>query len=184
MGKMRAGNIIQQFTAKDGRKVILRTPKWEDLDDLLFYVNSLVDEKAELARTAKMTRSREADWLGRHLGAIENDRKLAIVAEVEGRMVGQLEVQPKRGNFCHVGEIMLSLLSSYRDLGIGTEMMKEAEKHLEAIGIEVMYLEVFASNSRARHVYTKLGYRETGKIPRGAKRNDEYVDLIIMVKNP
>ena len=181
---MKSGKIIQQFSAKDGEEVILRTPKWEDLDDLLFYVNSLVDEQAEVARTTKMTRSGEADWLGRHLGAVENDRKLAIVAEVDSRMVGQLEVQPKRGHFSHVGEIMLGLLSSYRDLGIGTEMMKEAEKHLKAIGVEVLYLEVFASNSRARHIYNKLGYRETGKIPGGAKLNDEYIDMIMMVKTP
>jgi hypothetical protein len=32
--------------SKDGRNVVLRTPRWRDLDDLLELINSLVDEKA------------------------------------------------------------------------------------------------------------------------------------------
>ena len=28
--------------------MVLRTPRWEDLDDLLEMINSLVEEKAEL----------------------------------------------------------------------------------------------------------------------------------------
>jgi RimJ/RimL family protein N-acetyltransferase len=62
-------------------------------------------------------------------------------------------------------------------------MMKEVEKHVKSIGVEILYLEVFATNSRARHVYDKLDYKETGVIPRGAKRDDKYVDMIVMVKD-
>jgi hypothetical protein len=39
---MKTGQIIHTFTAKDGREVILRTPKWEDIDDLLELINSLI----------------------------------------------------------------------------------------------------------------------------------------------
>lgn len=180
---MKAGTILKTFKAKDHQKVTLRVPKWEDLDDLLTYINSLVAEQVEIRRTTPLTRDKEADWLGRHLAAIENNKKLAIVAEVDGRVVGQVEVQPNRGYFNHVGELGIGLVSSFRDLGIGTEMMKEVEKHLDAIGVEILYLEVFASNSRACHVYHKLDYKETGVIPRGAKLENEYVDLITMVKD-
>ncbi|MFC1802923.1 GNAT family N-acetyltransferase [Thermoproteota archaeon] len=180
---MKAGTIYSNFKARDNREVTLRAPDWKDLDDLLFYINSLVEEQAEIQRTSKLTRSREADWLGRHLAAVENDRKAAIVAEVDGNLVGQLEVQPKIGYFSHIGEVGIGLLSPYRDVGIGTMMMIEAEKHVEDIGVEILYLEVFASNSRARHVYEKVGYRETGVIPRGAKRNGKYIDMIQMVKD-
>jgi RimJ/RimL family protein N-acetyltransferase len=180
---LKAGTILKKFTDREHQKVTLRVPKWEDLDDLLNYINSLVEENADIRRTTTLTRDREADWLGRHLAAIENNKKIAIVAEVDGRVVGQLEVQPNRGYFNHVGELGIGLVSSFRDLGIGTEMMKEVEKHLDTIGVEILYLEVFASNDRARHVYQKLDYKETGVIPRGAKRDSGYVDLIVMVKN-
>ncbi len=29
------GTVLYVFTAKDGREVILRNPKWEDLEDAL-----------------------------------------------------------------------------------------------------------------------------------------------------
>jgi hypothetical protein len=45
---MKAGRIIHRFTAKDGREVILRTPRWEDLDELLGYINSLAEEDLEV----------------------------------------------------------------------------------------------------------------------------------------
>jgi len=42
---MKASKIIHCFTAKDGREVILRTPKWEDIDDLMEVINSAIEEE-------------------------------------------------------------------------------------------------------------------------------------------
>ncbi|MCJ7469534.1 hypothetical protein MUO74_03410 [Candidatus Bathyarchaeota archaeon] len=55
-----SGKIVKSYVAKDGRKVILRTPKWEDLDDMLALINSLVEEKANIIKTVNMTRDEEA----------------------------------------------------------------------------------------------------------------------------
>lgn len=60
---MKAGKIIRSFFARDGREVVLRTPKWEDLDDLLELINSLVEERADITRTKKVSREEEIDWL-------------------------------------------------------------------------------------------------------------------------
>ena len=43
---MKEGAIYRSFTTRDGRKVTLRAPKWGDLDDMLHFINSLVEEKA------------------------------------------------------------------------------------------------------------------------------------------
>lgn len=32
---MKEGTFIRRFTARDGREVILRAPRWSDLDDML-----------------------------------------------------------------------------------------------------------------------------------------------------
>jgi hypothetical protein len=57
---MLSGKIVKSYVAKDGRKVILRTPKWEDLDDMLALINSLIEEKANIIKTVNMTRDEEA----------------------------------------------------------------------------------------------------------------------------
>jgi len=38
----------EEFTAKDGRIILLRNPRWEDLDGLLDFMNSLVKEEAPI----------------------------------------------------------------------------------------------------------------------------------------
>ncbi len=53
------------FSARDSREVVLRTPKWEGLDCLLELVNSLVEERADIARTKKVSKEEEIDWLSR-----------------------------------------------------------------------------------------------------------------------
>jgi uncharacterized lipoprotein len=85
---MKAGVILGEFEARDGRKVTLRTPKWEDLDDMLDFINSLVEEEAMIAADRKQTREQEVDWLARGLSNLEKDKEIRVVAEVDGRMVG------------------------------------------------------------------------------------------------
>jgi len=35
---MKAGEILRRFVSEDGRVIILRTPKLEDMDDLMEFV--------------------------------------------------------------------------------------------------------------------------------------------------
>ena len=48
-------------------------------------------------------------------------------------------------------------------------MMKELEEHAEELSIEIITLQVFSTNENAIHVYSKMGYLETGRIPRGIR---------------
>jgi len=82
---LKVGTLIRGFKAKDGRDVILRAPRWTDLDDMLDFINSLVEEGAEINVDTKKTRDEEVDWLARLLSSVEKGRQVAIVAEVDGR---------------------------------------------------------------------------------------------------
>lgn len=179
---MKEGTFIRRFTAGDGREVTLRAPRWSDLDDMLEFINSLIEEGADISMDTPQTRESEIDWLAGHLSAIEKDRKIAVAAEVGGRFVGQVEVSPKGGRSMHVGVLGIAIREGYRDFGIGTEMMKEAEAQSGRLGIKMMTLEVFDTNDRARHVYGKLGYEEVGRIPTAVSKDGEYIDSIIMAK--
>jgi len=177
---LKAGQVFRRFTAKDGRGVVLRAPRWEDLDDLLDFINSLVDEGVDILRDKRVTREEEANWLGRRLADIENNRIIGIVAEVDGNVVANSEVARKSGIMGHVGELGISVKTGFRDMGIGTEIMKTLIEKSQRMGLKVLALDVFASNDRARHLYKKMGFEETGKIPRGICRKGEYIDLIRM----
>ena len=179
---MKAGTILGDFVARDGRKVTLRAPKWEDLDDMLDFINSLVEEEAMIVVNVKPTREQEVDWLAAGLVSLEKDKEIRVVAEVDGRMVGQCSVTPRFGRMSHVGRLGISVKEGYREIGIGQELMKEAERHAGRLGIEKFMLEVFANNDRAIHVYEKIGYVVVGRIPGDVKYRGEYVDSLVMVK--
>jgi RimJ/RimL family protein N-acetyltransferase len=177
---LKTGRIIRRFTAKDGRNVVLRTPRWEDLDDLLEFINSLVDESADITMHKKPTRQEEAEWMGRLLTNLENDRLFALVAEVDGRVIANSELSRKGGYYEHAGEIGIAIKAGYRDIGIGTEMLRTLILHAREIGLRVLRLSVFSSNQRAKHVYEKVGFREIGRIPGEIFKNGKFIDEIIM----
>ena len=90
---MKTGEILKKFTTVDGIKVILRTPRWKDLDDMLELINSLVEERAEIYVTQKFTRELEAEWLLKALSLLEKDEKLFLVAEIDEKVVASSELQ-------------------------------------------------------------------------------------------
>lgn len=83
---MKTGTVIKTFNAKDGRKVILRTLKWEDLDDFVEFINSLLEEGADIFTNKKVTREQETNWLSRQLAETEKGNKFVLLAEVKGKV--------------------------------------------------------------------------------------------------
>jgi RimJ/RimL family protein N-acetyltransferase len=179
---MKAGKTIRNFSARDSQKVVLRTPMWEDLENLLELINSLVDEKAEIARTEKASREEEIDFLSKALSRLEKDETFYLVAEVGGKVVAVSEIGRRSGYEKHVGVIGIAIKSGFRDLGIGTEMMKTLVKQAQGMGLKVLTLTAFASNKRAIHIYEKVGFVQTGRVPKKHFKEGQYIDEIIMTK--
>jgi len=182
-GKMKTGQILHRFVTKSGKGVVLRTPKWEDLDDLLELINSVVDEGADIMIEDRKTREEEVDWLSGVIAKMEKEKGVHVVAEVDGRVVASSEVT--RGGFraeSHLGSLGIIVRSDYRDMGIGTEIMKVLLEQARFMGIKVATLTAFSTNRRAIHVYEKVGFEETGRIPKGFYKNGSYVDRVIMTK--
>jgi L-amino acid N-acyltransferase YncA len=179
--EMKVGRIYRVFKARDGQKVTLRAPRWDDLNDLMECINSLVEEGAEIMMDEKQNRQQEIDWLARALSRLEKDETIWVAAEVDGRLVGNSEVtrfSARRQS--HVGVLGIAIRNGYRDIGIGREMMSVLIEESRKAGLKILILDVFATNARAKNVYGKLGFREVGRIPKGLFKDGEYVDEIRM----
>lgn len=179
---MRPDKVLREFTDKKGREVTLRTPRWSDLDDMLTFINGLIEEEVMIVIDSKKTRDEEIEWLANNIKRLEKDQHMSLVAEVDGRVVGSCEFSPRYGSMKHYAMLGISIMDGYRDAGIGQEMMKELEKHASRLGVEYLALEVFNINDRAIHVYEKVGYRKIGAYPSGVKYKGGYVDSVHMVK--
>jgi RimJ/RimL family protein N-acetyltransferase len=179
--EIRAGGIYKAFKAKDGRKVTLRAPRWDDLDDLLDMINSLVEEGAEIVMDRKLTRDEELSWLARALSEQEKKEKTYVAAEVDGKLIGNSQVSKLGGGRqSHVGILGIAIRDSYRNIGIGTQMMKTLADEGKKMGLKILILDMFATNRRAQHAYEKMGFREVGRIPKGLFKDGKYIDEVRM----
>ncbi|MEM0096534.1 MAG: GNAT family N-acetyltransferase [Candidatus Bathyarchaeia archaeon] len=179
---MKTGEVIREFVAKDGRRVILRTLKWEDLDDLLDFINSLVEEGANILRTEKASRDEEIEWLSNVFKRLEKGEIFCVAAEVDGHLVANSEIIRGTGYSRHVGFIGIAVKKGFRSIGIGTAMMKTLEEYARKMGLNVLTLSVFANNQPAINLYRKIGFVETGRIPKRFFKDGVYIDEIIMTK--
>jgi RimJ/RimL family protein N-acetyltransferase len=177
---MRSGVSVAEFSTKNGQRVVLKTPRWEDLDGLLDLINSLVEEKAEIVISDKLTREEEADWLADLLVRLEKDQAFFFVAEVDGKVVASSDLHVGRGTEKRAGNVGIVVKDGFRGMGIGTRMMQTIVEFARKRGLRVLVLSVFATNERAIHVYENVGFVKCGRVPRKHFHRGRYVDEIIM----
>jgi ribosomal protein S18 acetylase RimI-like enzyme len=180
---MKSGRIVETFSLEDGRSVVLRTPRWDDLDQLLGLINSLVEERAEIVVDEKFSREQEAEWLSGLLLRLEKDETFFLVAEVDGKVVASSDLHTGRGSEKFVGAVGVGVEKGFRDLGIGTRIMQAMAKEAQRIGLKVLILSVFASNKRAIHIYEKVGFVQTGRVPKKHFRDGKFIDEISMARS-
>ena len=181
MPALRPGQSYKEVVLRDGRKAVLRVPDWHDLDDSVAFINELVEEHAEILRTIKVSRDEEAEWLGERLAAIERGTLLALVAEMDGKVVASADINqrtPEYPEHRHVGVLGIAILKSARGIGLGKALMQSLIQLAKQTGLKVIILDMFATNTDARRLYEKAGFVEVGKIPKGINRDGKYIDLI------
>jgi len=160
---LKTGTVVKTFNAKDGRKVILRTPKWEDLDDLMELTNSLVEEDADIHRIEKVTKEQETDWLGSWLAKIEKRQLFCLVAEVDGDIVGftlgKIQKTPpilQIEEFGHLSDTFVK--EEYRRKRIGEKLTYELLEWFKSKGIKRVELSVDVRNKIGVSAWTKFGF--------------------------
>jgi len=181
MPVLRPGQTFKEVALKDGRKAVLRAPTWQDLDDLLEFINELVEERVDILRTVKSSLKEEAEWLGERLASIEAGSLIALVAEIGGRIVASSEVgqwRPEYPGSNHVGILGIAVLKNGREVGLGTALMESMIRLSTQAGFKVVILDTFATNTVAQHLYRKVGFAEVGRIPKAIHRDGSYIDLI------
>jgi ribosomal protein S18 acetylase RimI-like enzyme len=183
--QLKYGEIFNQFTAGN-KQVTLRSPKWEDLDSAIEFINGLVSERDEdpgfgIISDKKQTRESEAVWLANEIASIEKDTAIHVVAEVDGKMIGNCQVS--RGKWTdefHHGFLGISVSKPFRNSGIGRKLIETAIEQCRKADFKTIELEVFANNSRASHLYESVGFKQVGVIPKKIFRNGKFYDIILM----
>jgi RimJ/RimL family protein N-acetyltransferase len=190
MTLFKAGHVYKRFTLADGKTVTLRVLRWEDLDALLQFINSLVDEKQGNKKSTlytgfekRVTREQETEWLAQTLVAIEEEDVINMVADIGGKIIANGDVT--RGRYKdtrHHGHLGLTMISKYRGQGIGRTMIETLVRESRKAGLRTLDTEFLAENETARRAYEKAGFKQAGIIPHKVFRNGRYFDGLVMAR--
>jgi len=169
-------------TIKDGRTATLRCPIREDAEALLAALHTCLEDGVgqvlapdEISLTVEQERA-FIDSVREHPG------RLFLVAEVSGELAGSLNLErAPRKRMAHTAMLGMALLPSFRELGLGTALLRACLAWAEAERIEKVCLHVLADNGRAIALYRKLGFVEEGRAARAIRYEDgRYVDDMVM----
>jgi len=135
-----------------------------------------------VAQTLQLPMPSVEDW--RERASRRDPNGYALVAEVEGRVVGtiglRVEANPRRR---HCGSIGMGVHDAYQGRGVGRALMGAALDLADNwLGLRRLELSVYADNAPAIALYQRSGFVVEGRSAAYALRNGVYVDALHMAR--
>ena len=164
-----------EFTMKDGRKALLRSPRDEDIPGMLDYLYVSAGETEFILRYPEECGKYTADGEKALFDRINaSDNEVMLVCLVDGKVAGNCQIAWSNGiKTRHRAGVAIALLKEYWNQGIGTGMFRElirvAEDNPNILQLELEFIE---GNVRARALYEKMGFRITGVKPNAVRLKD------------
>jgi putative acetyltransferase len=108
----------------------------------------------------------------------------SLVAEVDGRVVGNLGLTPEAPDRRkHVASFGMAVHDDFQGQGVGSALMEVMIELAERwMGLTRIELTVYTDNAPAIALYKKFGFEIEGIGPRYAFRDGEYVDAYYMAR--
>lgn len=156
--------------------IVIRATTDMDADALQAVVGEVALERRYLGATEPFT----VDQTRHYLAHVRAGGGIALVAVEGARLVGWVDIVPgPYEGLTHYGRLGMGVAPGARGRGIGPALLAEALR-LGLARFERIELEVFASNTRARALYRRMGFVEEGR-RRRARIIDGATDDILML---
>lgn len=170
-----------QVSLRDSRRVSLRPMEPKDGLGVLDFFRALPEEDRLFLRDNVTS----PDWLDRFVRQIDYNAMVPLLAEHEGKVVGNATLQrPLHGWSAHVGELRVAVARDFQRQGLGTLLARELVRIAVDAGLEKMVVSVMDNQVGAKRAFEQLGFRPEAvlkgqvKDVRGTRR-----DLVILAND-
>jgi RimJ/RimL family protein N-acetyltransferase len=171
--------------SKSGKKITIRQPHKNDLDELYRYAVTISNEDTFIRLNPKepVTLVEEKEILESWIKKNHNKTHLQLFAFDDKKLIGMIGVTLSGRRQKHRATMGISIAKEYRDDGIGTKLME----HAIAIAkqqwqLSLLTLTCMAINKRGLAVYKKLGFQQFGLLPSAMEFQGTLIDEIYMFK--
>jgi len=169
---------------KDGREVFVREPKKNDLENVWkFICKQITDSDADgLGRNEPPSLEEEKKWFSNLIDGIKNKKRIYLVLEHDGKVVGSTEIERKTGRQRHIAGFGIVIDKEFRRQGLGTRaipiIIDLARERME--GLKIVFLEAFSYNEGAQKLYEKSGFKKVAVLPDSCLNKGKLYDKLVM----
>lgn len=152
--------------------MIIRAFEEKDIPAMISIWNEIVEEGIAFP---------QEDTLNEDTGkAFFESQSYTGVAEDDGRIVGLYILHPNNIGRCgHICNASYAVDSRVRGLHIGEKLVLDCMEQGAKLGYKVLQFNaVVESNTHARHLYERLGFKQLGTIPGGFRMKDGHYENI------
>ena len=152
--------------------MIIRKFEDKDLPAMISIWNEIVEEGIAFPQEEPLTSE-----TGK---AFFESQSYTGVADDDGKIVGLYILHPNNVGRCgHICNASYAVDSKLRGLHIGEKLVMDCMEQGAKLGYKVLQFNaVVESNTHARHLYERLGFRQLGTIPGGFRMKDGHYENI------
>jgi len=172
----------KQITLKNKKTVVIRQAEVYDAESLLNCIKTYIPTSnyiPKLESEIKLTIDQEKEWIN---SFILNDNSLLLVAEYEGKVIGNIDLTGNRRKIMeHTAVIGMGLLQEWQHIGLGTAILSAIIEWAKNNPIlELIWLQVYTENEAGLNLYRKMGFTENGIIQNFFKQDNKYFHNLTM----
>ncbi|WP_430409637.1 N-acetyltransferase family protein [Kordia sp.] len=169
-------------TTKSDKKIEIRLAKITDAQAILNLKRGYIENTT----TLPLTLDEYPNDINKETKLIKDyevsENSIFLVAVYEGQLIGNIDLTgSKRKKMFHTGMIGMGINKNWRNQGLGKILIENtldwAKNHSK---IEIVWLNVYASNNLGVHLYKNMGFIVSGIIKDFFKDENGYIDKIQM----
>ncbi len=169
-----------EYTAKDGRSILVRTAQRGDAPKLHEGFHRVVDEGTWLPTFS--ANSHIPDWV-HWIDKTNRNRDILLIAFLDGEYAGHLTLQPEEWNASqHVAKLGIIVIKECRKIHVGRSLMLAVEEIALDRDFTKIVLSTFDDNEVAKALYLDLGYRVVGIRKKHFNMPNGFIDEVLMEK--
>lgn len=172
----------KKYIIKNGQELVVRIPSENEAQALIDLKLNYIRDTTTIPLQVDEYQNSEIEERQLIRKYAESKNSILLIATIASVFVGNIDLTGnERQKMLHTGMIGMGIKENYRNLGIGTYLMKETIKWAKKNSpLEIIWLEVYANNDLGLGLYKKMGFKVSGKIENFFKEGNSYYDKIQM----